>query len=82
MPEALWVILLRSEKFIKVAAGARGTVISASGFANVSKSGVTKGYSISGGKIEAYVKGTAKILLVGDKTIFDESIMVFNGWSS
>ena len=68
--------------FAKVAAGAKGEIIKASGYATVTSGGVTKGYKISGGKVEAYVTAYVKVPFVGKKKLWDKSCTVFNGWSS
>ena len=39
-----------------------------------------KEYSISGGQIVVYAKGTAKIPFIGNKTFLDKSCVVFDGW--
>ena len=68
--------------FAKVAAGAKGTIINASGSATVTNSGVTKSFSISGGKIEAYVTAYVKIPKKKKKKLWDKSCTIFNGWPS
>ena len=70
-------IAVGSGIFLKIAAGVRGTLISVSGYATINPFGVSKGYSISGGKIEAYTKGTFV-----DLTFLDASITLFEGWRS
>ena len=69
-----------SEKFVSLAAGVKGTIIKASGSATISSSGISKEYSISGGQIVVYAKGTAKIPFIGNKTFLDKSCVVFDGW--
>ena len=68
--------------FAKIAAGARGTLISASGYANISGGSITKGYRLSGGKIEVYVTAYVNIWPFGKKTLWDKSCTIFNGWST
>ena len=75
-------VALGAGDFAKVAAGAKGTIINASGSATVTSSGVTKSFSISGGKIEAYVTAYVKIPFIGKKKLWDKSCTIFNGWSS
>ena len=75
-------VALGAGDFAKVAAGAKGTIINASGSATVTSSGVTKSFSISGGKIEAYVTAYIKIPFIGKKKLWDKSCTIFNGWSS
>ena len=75
-------VALGAGDFAKVAAGAKGTIINASGSATVTNSGVTKSFSISGGKIEAYVTAYIKIPFIGKKKLWDKSCTIFNGWSS
>ena len=65
------------DKLMSFSAGAEGTIISASGYATVTKSGVSKGYKISGGKIVCYV--VAKIF---GKKVWKKSHTLFNGWST
>ena len=60
-----------------VSAGADGTLISASGYATVTNSGISKGYRIAGGRIEVYAK--AKLFW---KTLWSHSWKVFDGWST
>ena len=66
-----------SDKVLRFAAGATGTILSASGYASVSRSGVSRGFSISGGRIEVYVVASAF-----GKQVWRKSAVVFNGWSS
>ena len=68
--------------FAKVAAGVKGTLISASGYATITGGSVTKGYRLSGGKIEVYVTAYIKIPFIGKKKLWDKSYTVFNGWST
>ena len=68
--------------FAKVAAGVKGTLISASGYATITGGSVTKGYRLSGGKIEVYVTAYVKIPFIGKKKLWDKSYTVFNGWST
>ena len=68
--------------FAKAAAGAEGTIVSATGYATVTNSGVSKGYSISGGKIETYVEAYVNVPIIGKKTLWSKSITLFNGWST
>ena len=75
-------VALGAGDFAKVAAGAKGEIIKASGYATVTSGGVTKGYKISGGKVEAYVTAYVKVPFVGKKKLWDKSCTVFNGWSS
>ena len=63
--------------FAKAAAGAEGTVVSATGYATVTNSGISKGYRIAGGRIEVYAK--AKLFF---KTLWSHSWKVFDGWST
>ena len=67
--------------FAKVAAGAKGTIINATGFATITGGSVTKGYTLSGGKIEVYVTAYVKIPFIGQKTLWDKSCTIFDGWS-
>ena len=68
--------------FAKVAAGVKGTLINASGYATITGGSVTKGYRLSGGKIEVYVTAYVKIPFIGKKKLWDKSYTVFNGWST
>ena len=68
--------------FAKVAAGVKGTLISASGYATITGGSVTKGYRLSGGKIEVYVTVYVKIPFIEKKKLWDKSYTVFNGWST
>ena len=70
-------IAVGSGIFFKLSAGVRGTLIYVSGYATINPFGVSKGYSTSGGKIEAYAKGTFI-----DLTFLDASITLFEGWRS
>lgn len=65
------------DKVLSLSAGADGTIIKATGYATVTGGSVSKGYSISGGKIVCYVK--AKLL---GKQVWKKSHTLFNGWSS
>ena len=67
--------------FAKVAAGAKGTIINATGYATITGGSVTKGYTLSGGKIEVYVTAYVKIPFIGQKTLWDKSCTIFDGWS-
>ena len=67
--------------FAKAAAGAEGTVVSATGYATVTNSGVSKGYSISGGKIETYVEAYVNVPFIGKKTLWNKRYKVFDGWT-
>lgn len=53
--------------FAKVAAGVKGTLINASGYATITVGSVTKGYKLSGGKIVVYVTAYVKIPFIGKK---------------
>ena len=75
-------VALGAGDFAKVAAGAKGEIIKASGYATVTSGGVTKGYKISGGKVEAYVTAYVKVPFVGKKKLWDKSCTIFKGWSS
>ena len=75
-------VALGAGDFAKVAAGAKGEIIKASGYATVTSGGVTKGYKISGGKVEAYVTAYVNVPFVGKKKLWDKSCTVFEGWSS
>ena len=59
-----------------VKAGASGTLVSATISAGVQNSGITYSKSLSGGKIVAYIKGTALTF-----EIFKYEKTLFNGWS-
>ena len=60
-----------------LSAGADGTLVSASGYATITNSGISKGYRISGGRIEVYVKATAFW-----HTLWKKSWKLFDGWST
>ena len=63
-------------KFASVSAGAEGTILSASGYATITNSGISKGYRLSGGRIEVYVEAYALFFKVWSK-----SWKVFDGWT-
>ncbi len=73
-------VALGSDQFFKLSAGVEGTIIRASGSATISNSGVTKAYSIGGGKIVAYARGHLKVPIAGDITFLDAKHTLFEGW--
>ena len=75
-------ISIGSSYFAKIAAGVEGNVITATGYATITNSGISKGYSLSGGRIEAYTEAYIKIPFIGKKTLWSKSITLFNGWST
>ena len=66
-----------SDKVLSFSAGATGDIVKATGYATVTGSSVSKGYSVSGGKIVCYV--VAKAL---GKKVWKKEHTLFNGWSS
>ena len=64
-----------ADGYIGISAGAEGTIITASGYATVTNSGISKGFTLSGGAISVYVKVSY---------IFDswkKSHKLFDGWT-
>jgi len=66
-----------ADKLLSFSGGAEGTVISASGFVTISKDGVTPGFKISGGKVDAYVVARALT-----KEVWKHSLTIFEGWQN
>ena len=68
--------------FAKVAAGAEGTLINASGYATITGGSVTRGYKLSRGKIKVYVTAYVKVPFRGKIKLWDRDCTIFNGWST
>ena len=75
-------ISIGSSYFAKIAAGVEGNVITASGYATITNSGISKGYSLSGGRLKAYAEAKIKIPFIGSKTLWSKSCTIFDGWST
>ena len=60
---------------LSFAAGATGTIVKASGYAQISGSSVSKGYSVGGGQIVVYVVAKA-----AGQQVWKKDHTLFNGW--
>lgn len=60
---------------LSFSAGATGTIVKASGYAQISGSSVSKGYSVGGGQIVVYVVAKA-----AGQQVWKKDHTLFNGW--
>ena len=63
--------------FTTISTGAEGTIISASGYATVTKNDITKGFNFYGTAVNTWVQAKA-----GQKILWKYSYKLFDSWSS
>lgn len=64
----------------KIFAGADGTIISASGFATVTKNDVIQEFKFYGTTVSTWVEAWYKIPVIGDKILWGKTFKLFNSW--
>ena len=64
----------------KIFSGAEGTLISSSGYATVTKNDIVKGFEFGGTGVNAWVEARIKIPFSGEKTLWKQTIKLFNPW--
>ena len=64
----------------KIFSGAEGTLISSSGYATVTKNDIVKGFEFGGTGVNAWVEARVKIPFAGEKTLWKQTIKLFNPW--